>query len=203
VAPRGHTHHMAQRRRGRPLGGAAGRPMLADSCNFTENLLSLLLPSAPLCPCPACIPPLHRAACIPPPQHTHTNASPADIRGRKLSDAEARDVADRLQGIVDDVCRTTTEGEFSEVGLRAGGVRRGAAVQGSARRGAAVRGSARRGAAVRGSARRGAAVRGSARRGAAAREARLSEPARRGVAPHACRGRSQPQERSRFQPPCV
>jgi hypothetical protein len=38
------------------------------------------------------------------------------MRGRKLSDAAAREVGERLQGIVDDVCRATSDGEFSEVG---------------------------------------------------------------------------------------
>jgi hypothetical protein len=43
-------------------------------------------------------------------------ATLSDMRGRKLSDAAAREVGERLQGIVDDVCRATSDGEFSEVG---------------------------------------------------------------------------------------
>jgi hypothetical protein len=38
-----------------------------------------------------------------------------DSRGRKLSDAAALEVAERLQDIVDDVCRTSSDGEFGEV----------------------------------------------------------------------------------------
>lgn len=37
-----------------------------------------------------------------------------DLRGRKLSDAAALEVAERLQDMVDDVCRVTTDGEFTE-----------------------------------------------------------------------------------------
>lgn len=48
-----------------------------------------------------------------PPSPSHT----ADLRGRKLSDARAHDVAERLQLIVDDACKAPGGGEFTEASV--------------------------------------------------------------------------------------